>query len=396
MTNLTHLTSLAILPIWPIWPILTIRAIRAVLARWDILGILTIMVILTPMTMYPSLALAAPARPAPASGPAIAAPSEPPEPLYYERPVTLTVDAAHPVRWLRFSARTKSEVSLAARRLDLLDGMRGRIALRLYRAAHHGAPRPVAEAEAPTEALLAALARERGEYLVSLAVTAGGGAPAVGASVRLALTCSARTDGACALAAQPDNPCGPRDPCDTGLVCKPSQGCRGGGVCVLPPRTCPPAGPCRAACGCDGRSYCSECEAERAGTVLAHEGQCTGLACGAHAACAAGDYCLLPPGGCEREDAAGTCRERPADCSRAAARPVCGCDGATWPSECAAAAAGVSVARSGPCPPRGACQADADCHGALPEICEVCRDGRTACAHLVCRAGRCLTEMCGE
>lgn len=42
-----------------------------------------------------------------------------------------------------------------------------------------------------------------------------------------------------------------------------------------------------------------------------------------------------------------------------------------------------------------ACKTAADCHGALPDICEVCPNGGTACAHFVCMAGTCEVAICG-
>lgn len=36
-----------------------------------------------------------------------------------------------------------------------------------------------------------------------------------------------------------------------------------------------------------------------------------------------------------------------------------------------------------------------DCNGmALPDICMVCTDGQTACAHFVCSAGMCDVQLC--
>ncbi len=62
-----------------------------------------------------------------------------------------------------------------------------------------------------------------------------------------------------------------------------------------------------------------------------------------------GDYCAMAPGVCyEIADGAGVCKPRPQVCTREY-RPACGCDGATYPSACSAAAAGVSVAYEGAC-----------------------------------------------
>ncbi len=39
------------------------------------------------------------------------------------------------------------------------------------------------------------------------------------------------------------------------------------------------------------------------------------------------------------------------------------------------------------------CTSAADCKGVLPGICQVCSDGQSVCAHFVCVAGTCQTEI---
>ena len=70
-----------------------------------------------------------------------------------------------------------------------------------------------------------------------------------------------------------------------------------------------------------------------------------GEGCAGNTDCADERYCARRAGDC---DGAGTCRTRPDACPAVAA-PVCSCDGSTYENECEAAAAGVNVARAGPC-----------------------------------------------
>jgi hypothetical protein len=65
--------------------------------------------------------------------------------------------------------------------------------------------------------------------------------------------------------------------------------------------------------------------------------------------CADGEYCNFPPAAiCGRADGSGTCEPKPEACD-AIYDPVCGCDGMTYSSACAAAMAGVAVEREGTC-----------------------------------------------
>ena len=91
---------------------------------------------------------------------------------------------------------------------------------------------------------------------------------------------------------------------------------------------------------------------EEAGDAPEHDmgetgGMCGGIAgikCGSE-----GDYCAMEPGACKNiADAAGVCKPRPEMCTMDY-RPVCGCDGQTYPNACGAAAEGVSVAYEGVC-----------------------------------------------
>ncbi len=42
----------------------------------------------------------------------------------------------------------------------------------------------------------------------------------------------------------------------------------------------------------------------------------------------------------------------------------------------------------------GSCSSSSDCRGLLPQLCQVCADGSTACAHHECIAGKCEVVTC--
>jgi hypothetical protein len=77
--------------------------------------------------------------------------------------------------------------------------------------------------------------------------------------------------------------------------------------------------------------------------AAAAAGECLG-----NSACSANEYCEYAPGLCGKGRKPGTCRPKPELCDEVYA-PVCGCDGNTHESECAARAAGVDLAVMGGC-----------------------------------------------
>jgi hypothetical protein len=41
------------------------------------------------------------------------------------------------------------------------------------------------------------------------------------------------------------------------------------------------------------------------------------------------------------------------------------------------------------------CHRADECHGALPQLCKKCRDGKDGCAHWACERHRCVVRYCG-
>ncbi|WP_075097644.1 Kazal-type serine protease inhibitor family protein [Sandaracinus amylolyticus] len=150
--------------------------------------------------------------------------------------------------------------------------------------------------------------------------------------------------------------------CPTGQFCNFGSHCGAGdqsGTCQAQPEVC--AEIYQPVCGCDGRTYGNECDANRAGVSVASQGECTAAggggaaggerACGSRgmAPCGADEFCdWAASAQCGATDVPGVCRPRPQMCTREFA-PVCGCDGQTHPTRCVANSQGVSVAHDGPC-----------------------------------------------
>ena len=176
--------------------------------------------------------------------------------------------------------------------------------------------------------------------------------------------------------------------------------------------------------GCGGDADCSDnnpCTADQcAGGACTHTAAVDGTECEVHkctlgdtcqaGVCAAGseknpecfpcqtsaecgddEWCDKPDGECAAE---GLCAPRPGDCGVAKLTAVCACDGGDYPSACAAANLGLSVAKKGGCCPAFDCLGvteDTDGDG-CPDRCfctadEQCGEGLLFCHRPVAACG---------
>jgi len=220
------------------------------------------------------------------------------------------------------------------------------------------------------------------------------GAPAVRAHLR-----HGDTVGECPVRCDGNDDCGANQYCKkTDDVCAEDAT----GICTNRPAACPAV--IEPVCGCDGTTYDNACAANAAGVNVASEGACAGGACGGEAGgtCAENQFCKTALGACEA-NAEGVCTAIPATCPTIApsTHPVCGCDGQTYASACAADSAGVNVASAGECQDGGGA-----CGGAAGDTCaddEFCKRATGACtadAEGVCTVlpGVChpdFTPVCG-
>jgi hypothetical protein len=135
--------------------------------------------------------------------------------------------------------------------------------------------------------------------------------------------------------------CGKNEYCVFEAACGKS----GPGRCAPTPGSCPGPATCEEACGCDGKRYCSACQAAQQGVSLdqSEPNACAVARCMTSSDCGPTEYCHVDSPDCMVTGGKeGECRTKPQGCTEDCPG-VCGCDGKFYCNACGAHVAGVNI-----------------------------------------------------
>jgi len=164
------------------------------------------------------------------------------------------------------------------------------------------------------------------------------------------------------------------------MYCKRSSCSVKTGICTSVPDFC--SSHFDPVCSCSNFTYANECLAAGAKANIAYKGECSKeLGCFNNSDCPGSQFCEKDLGSCVD---VGFCSPKPTSCPPEVV-PVCGCDGNSYKSECAANQGGFSVDYGSACVPFVSCGMTSDC----PKF-YFCKQPLGACVtEAVAISGRC-------